>query len=109
MVLFREPRTAEEVAYNNLLKNERVIIERCCGQLKQRFPLLQNTIRLQLRKVPSIIIACYVLHNIGKYLKDEEVFEIEEGYIQTRKMETKKKNLLDLLNFEGKVKSYETV
>lgn len=81
MVPFREPRTAEEVAYNNLLKHDRVIIERCFGQLKQRFPLLQNTIRLPVRHVPSIMIACCVLHNIGKYLKDEEVLVLEEGLL----------------------------
>ncbi|XP_030762186.1 putative nuclease HARBI1 [Sitophilus oryzae] len=34
---FRNPNNALERAYNRLLKKERVIIERCLGQLKRRF------------------------------------------------------------------------
>nr|CAH7735452.1 unnamed protein product [Callosobruchus chinensis] len=35
MVRFRKPNTPAEHAYNNLFTKERVIIERCFGQLKQ--------------------------------------------------------------------------
>jgi hypothetical protein len=51
---YRIPATPEEIAYNNLFKGERVIIERCFGQVKQRFPTLQNTIRLSLDFIPSL-------------------------------------------------------
>lgn len=40
MTPFENPTTAE-VKYNKLLKKERVIVERCFGQLKRRFPTLQ--------------------------------------------------------------------
>jgi hypothetical protein len=41
----KEPSIAAEVAYNNLHKTERVIIKRCFGQLKHRFPILQSPIQ----------------------------------------------------------------
>jgi hypothetical protein len=72
---YRNPATPEEIAYNNLFKGERIIIERCFGQVKQRFPILQNTIRLSFDFIPSIVVACFVLHNVGKYLKDEAILE----------------------------------
>lgn len=82
---FRNPATPAEAAFNNLLKHERVIIERCFGQLKQRFPILQNTIRISLRFIPTLIVACFVLHNVAKHLKDDAVFE--EGNIDVEENE----------------------
>ncbi|XP_063921462.1 putative nuclease HARBI1 [Zophobas morio] len=79
MIPYRNPATPREEAFNNLLKRERVIIERCFGQLKQRFPTLQNIIRLRLLAIPSFIAACFVLHNVAKYLKDEAVLEEENN------------------------------
>lgn len=75
---YRNPNTPREVAFNNLLKHERVIIERCFGQLKQRFPALQNTLRISLHLIPKFIVSCFVLHNVAKYLKDDGIME-EEG------------------------------
>ncbi|CAH2000150.1 unnamed protein product [Acanthoscelides obtectus] len=37
MTSFRNPTPGAEINYNKLLKQERVIIERCFGQLKRRF------------------------------------------------------------------------
>jgi hypothetical protein len=34
---YRNPATSEEIAYNNLFKGERVIIERCFGQVNSLF------------------------------------------------------------------------
>ena len=53
-----------------------MIIERCFGQIKKRFPILGNRIRVATEKIPKIVICCAVLHNIGKHLND--VFEIDE-------------------------------
>ncbi|KAJ3661855.1 hypothetical protein Zmor_006234 [Zophobas morio] len=64
---YKNPTTPSEETINNLLKRERVIIERCFGQLKQRFATLQNAIRLSLPIIPSFIVACFVLHNVAKY------------------------------------------
>ncbi|CAH1986021.1 unnamed protein product [Acanthoscelides obtectus] len=41
MTPFKNPTPGAEINYNKLLKQERVIIERCFGQLKRRFPILQ--------------------------------------------------------------------
>lgn len=75
MTPFSEPTTPEEHSFNRCLKRERVIIERCFGQVKRRFPILGNKIRIDLRKVPTMIICCFVLHNVAKHLGDEE-FEL---------------------------------
>lgn len=77
MTPFRNPVTPQQRSYNSCITRERVIIERCFGQVKQRFPILQNKIRLATQKVPSVIVACFILHNIAKYLKDED-FELPE-------------------------------
>lgn len=77
MTPFRNPAPGPELNYNKLLKKERVIIERCFGQLKRRFPILQYVCRVKLENVPKIIVACIVLHNVAKTLKDID-FEAPE-------------------------------
>lgn len=72
MTPWRTPATQEQQNYNNVFCRERVIIERCFGQLKARFPVLQYKIRNKVEKIPSTIIACVVLHNIAKHLNDED-------------------------------------
>ena len=74
MTPYKDPVLQHERAFNNLHKKERVIIERCFGQLKRRFPILQGRVRLQLKNVPRVVIACFVLHNISKYLNDPDDF-----------------------------------
>lgn len=64
------PRTQEQVAFNKQHSKERVTIERIFGQLKMRFPILANVCRVKLDKVPKVIVACVVLHNIGKEIND---------------------------------------
>nr|CAH7744593.1 unnamed protein product [Callosobruchus chinensis] len=79
MTPFRTPNNPQQQAFNNLLTRERVIIERCFGQVKQRFPILQYKIRLATEKVPHIIACCFILHNVAKYLKDSD-FPAEENH-----------------------------
>ncbi|KAK9704342.1 DDE superfamily endonuclease [Popillia japonica] len=66
----RNPTTPQEIA-------ERVIIERCFGQLKRRFPVLHQ-IRLNIDKIPSVIVSAVVLHNVAKYLNDQLPNDEEE-------------------------------
>lgn len=72
MTPYRNPNTPQQIQFNNLLKRERVCIERCFGQLKQRFPIMQYKVRLKLVTIPEIIVCCVVLHNIAKFLQDPD-------------------------------------
>ncbi|KAI4463282.1 hypothetical protein MML48_4g00007084 [Holotrichia oblita] len=71
MTPWRTPATQEQQNYNNVFCWERVI-ERCFGQLKARFSVLQYKISNKLEKIPSTIIVCVVLHNIAKHLHVED-------------------------------------
>jgi len=71
---FDKPATEIEVNFNQVYAKERVIIERCFGQLKRRFPILGYKVRTSLDTVLSIITCCAVLHNVSKHLKDDENF-----------------------------------
>ena len=93
MVPFRNPETPAQQQFNKIFTKERVIIERCFGQLKKRFPMLAGVVRVAIKQVPKFIVACVVLHNISKYLHDnlpEEINpepivneEIEEPRVET--------------------------
>lgn len=78
MTPFRNPTTNAQRAYNRLHKTERVIIEHTFGQVKQRFPILMNKIRMSTERIPSMIAACFILHNVAKYLNDPNFEEEEE-------------------------------
>lgn len=79
MTPWRNPVTPAQQHYNNIFCRERVTIERCFGQLKARFPILQYKVRsTKMETIPSIIICCVVLHNIAKWLKDEDFNFAEE-------------------------------
>ena len=56
--------------FNTKICKDRVMVKNTLGQLKSRFPMLRTPIRLSLEKVPSFIVACCVLHNVGKHLGD---------------------------------------
>lgn len=76
MKIYKNPENHNERAFNKLLKKERCIIERMFGQLKQRFPILQNKIRIATERIPLVITACFILHNVAKFLNDPD-FECE--------------------------------
>ncbi|KAK4877272.1 hypothetical protein RN001_009778 [Aquatica leii] len=63
------------------LQKERVIIKRCFGQLKRRFPILQYVCRVKLEFVPKIIVARIALHNILKTIGDPD-FKLTEDVIK---------------------------
>lgn len=68
---FKPPTNGGERHFNLCHAKERVIIERCFGQLKKRFPILGNCVRVSLQRVPKVIVCCGVLHNIAKFLNDD--------------------------------------
>ncbi|CAH1993885.1 unnamed protein product [Acanthoscelides obtectus] len=52
MTPFINPTPGAEINYNKLLKQERVISERCFGQLKRRFPILHLSWSSMSEKIP---------------------------------------------------------
>ncbi|XP_050303725.1 putative nuclease HARBI1 [Anthonomus grandis grandis] len=74
MTPYNDPHEEYQRVFNKLLTSERVVIEHTFGQVKRRFPILKYGCRLKLTSIPKVIIACAVLHNIAKQLRDEDVF-----------------------------------
>lgn len=78
MTAYKNPTTRAQKEFNRLHIKERVMIERLFGQLKRRFPILGNTIRVATEKIPKLIIACVILHNVGKFLNDPQFGENDD-------------------------------
>lgn len=94
---FLPPRNRNEITFNTYHKKERVVIERVFGQLKQRFSILGNLIRIKLDKIPKTFVACAVLHNIAKYLNDVIDYVEEEGhYLDNEPIEIEEENEIPL-------------
>ena len=72
MTPWKSTDSQEKRRYNEIFCKERVIIERCFGQLKCRFPKLLYKVRAHAANIPSIIVSCVILHNIAKYVKDDD-------------------------------------
>ncbi|XP_017480699.1 PREDICTED: putative nuclease HARBI1 [Rhagoletis zephyria] len=78
MIPYRNTTSFSQMEYNKLHCKERVIIERVFGQVKRRFTILQSKIRISTNRIPTIIAACFVLHNVAKYLKEPDFDEPKE-------------------------------
>lgn len=76
---FKLCHTAQQRNFNLHHARERVVIERVFGQLKKRFPVLGNCVRVSLDKVSKTVVACAVLHNVGKHLHDVYDVEFEDN------------------------------
>nr|XP_054756868.1 putative nuclease HARBI1 [Lytechinus pictus] len=73
MTPVREPHNNAERAYNRAHCKTRVFIEQVNGQLKNKFRcLLGGGINMSPERASDIIIACCVLFNISKELKEPE-------------------------------------
>ncbi|CAH1966595.1 unnamed protein product [Acanthoscelides obtectus] len=69
---FKDPITNIQNYFNRIHARERVIIERCFGQLKTRFPMLNYTIRLKTDRTCRYIMCAFILHNCAKFLNDPD-------------------------------------
>ena len=65
MTPFKTPRTPAQRHYNRKLSSVRVKVEQSFGIVKRRFPCIALRMRLQPQKVIPVIMAVFVLHNIG--------------------------------------------
>jgi hypothetical protein len=58
------PNCRERGRFNRALCRARCTVERCIGILKRRWPCLSKKLRCKHDKVPDVIVACAVLHNL---------------------------------------------
>lgn len=68
MTPFRNPNNVSERAYNRLFKKERVIIERCFGQLKRRFPVVKYMCRVKFHQSLFVVSYFTILLNTWEML-----------------------------------------
>ncbi|GFW15556.1 retrovirus-related Pol polyprotein from transposon 297 [Trichonephila clavipes] len=61
---FGNPRSLSEARYNKSHVLTRNMIERKYGILKRRFPCLSIGLNCHIDRVPAIVVACCVLHNL---------------------------------------------
>jgi len=64
--------------YNVVHKHTRSLVERTIGQAKKRFHCMGSILRMKLDRVPSVITACFILHNEAKRLYDPPIPYMEE-------------------------------
>lgn len=71
--------TASEARYNRKLSSARTVVERAFGLLKARWRCLLKRLDNKFRNVPTIILACCILHNIcqneGDDIDDENFLQ----------------------------------
>ena len=60
---FQSCTTNEQVIFNNMFRSARNQIECAFGRLKARWAILTPRLDLRLEMVPTVVYACFVLHN----------------------------------------------
>ncbi|PSN41325.1 putative nuclease HARBI1 [Blattella germanica] len=75
------PNTPAEALYNASQIRTRNVVERLFGVWKRRFPILSIGIRIKLTTAQLIIVACAVLHNIARDMKDPEPDIVQENNV----------------------------
>ena len=72
MIPFTNPNTDARKRYNKQHVKGRNCVERTIGVMKRLFPCLKLGITLKLDKIPNVITACGVLHNLCRKFKEPE-------------------------------------
>lgn len=75
------PQTEAESNYNRAQISTRNPVERLFGVLKRRFPCLRG-LGVKVNRVPAIIVACAVLHNIALNMHDTAISFDDFEYIE---------------------------
>ena len=81
LVPFLNPLTRAEEHYNVVHKRGRVVIERTFRQVKRRFYCIGSILRIELRRIPTIINTYFILHNLAKGFRDSDFPEENEDHI----------------------------
>ena len=86
---YSQPQSQSEEQFNYPHKSTRCIIECTFGYLKRRFHVLHSEIRMSPERACTIIVACFVLHNIAVKFREPESddinitvedFDVQEQY-----------------------------
>ena len=72
------PNSRQRGRFNRALCKARCTIERCIGVLKRRWPCLSRKLRCRYDRVPDIIVACAVLHNLCTEYNQPHFGDMEE-------------------------------
>ena len=73
MTPYPQPKTRAEEKFNRAHKVTRCLIERSFGLLKRRFYVLHSEIRMVPERFCTVVVACFVLHNIVIILREPDV------------------------------------
>ena len=71
------PRNDAEVRFNDAQRRTRIVIERCFGILKRRFPCLHIGLRTRLENFSVIIVAVAALHNFAIMQREGEMTDVD--------------------------------
>ena len=77
---FSTCKTNQEVIFNAMLRSARNPIECAFGRLKARWQILTRKMDLKLENIPTVIHACFILHN---FCEKNDVY-IDEDQVQTQ-------------------------
>ena len=64
---------AKRMNFNIAQKSARCHIERAFGQVKRRWASIHGEVRLSPEKACKLIFASFALHNLAKFLNEEEI------------------------------------
>ena len=92
-----------EVIFNNMLRSARNPIECAFGRLKARWSILTRKMDMKLEKIPTIVYACFVLHNFCE--RNSTYIDTEQVNIQ---MELMKRNESENINTPDPIFSCNT-
>ncbi|MCO5586707.1 hypothetical protein L7F22_040649 [Adiantum nelumboides] len=66
LIPFQAPLTPTQARYNTRQSSTRAVVERAFGRLKTTWHFLHGTVRQpDINKLPKVIAACCILHNMG--------------------------------------------
>ena len=93
---YQSCKSNEEVLFNNILRSARNPIECAFGRLKARWSILTRKMDLNLPSIPTLVLACFVLHNFCEINNDHIDAELVKNQIErNRQDETMHKNIPD--------------
>ena len=95
--------TNEEVVFNQMLRSARNTTECAFGKLKARWRILHRPMDIPVDKLPSVIYACFVLHNFCETQKSEiDPVVLEVVMPEERRTQLKQDKLNSCNSIQGK-------